>query len=154
MAGFNYQPLFTSQPVMVAKTILPDVVDGPDPYYWATGQSLVYTVAADNGELIERITISACGDPDVNTNVHAKLVSVWFFWSTAGSKYSLYKTFTMPDVTVSHTTPNPRYELTFTGGIVLRQSDAIIIGSSIDATGFPSDYLAVTIEGGTYTNLY
>lgn len=147
--SFNNQPVFTSTPIMVTKTILPDVVTGPDPNYWATG-SYVYSVAPVEGELIERITISACGDPTNYPNVSAKLVYVWFYWGDTGTKFSLYKTFTMPATTVSHTTPNPSYELTFTGGIILGLHDAILVASSMDATGLYADYLAVTIEGGKY----
>lgn len=146
--SFNYQPIFTVNPILITKTFNPDVADPvEDPDSWLTN-STVYQVVNDQ-VLIERITIMSCGDNIVNPNVTNKLVYVYFYKYTDGA-YSLYKVFDMPANTITHTTPNAKYELTFTGGILLNVSDKIIVASSFDATGLPADYLAVTIEGSVY----
>ena len=155
MANYNHQPIFTSTPIHFSKTFRPDLVaKAYDVAYWLTAASTVYTVGTTGGELIERITITTCGDVTTNNHVTNHLAYVFLFQDKL-STYSLYKTFAIPDTMISATVPNPSYELVFTGGIILDQGDTIVVASSIDATyTTPADYFAVVIEGSSYTNIY
>ena len=148
----NRQPIFTQAPILQASTFDPIIIS--DNYQPGnTTPTLVYTGQSQEGDLIDRIIISATGDIS-NTTVTAKLVYVYINWYNAGSPlWSLYKTLAMPGTTVSATTPNPTLELTFTGGLVINQTDRIYIGASVNySTNYQyGDYLSVTIEGGRYT---
>ena len=148
----NRQPIFTQAPILQTKTFDPVIItDNFQP--GATTPTLVYTGQSAEGDLIDRITISATGDL-TNVGVSAKLVYVYIKWYNAGSPFwSLYKTLAMPAATISHTTPNPELELTFTGGLVLNLNDEISIGASANygSASQYGDYLSVTIEGGRYT---
>lgn len=153
MASYNHQPLFTSAPICHSKIFLPDrVTEVYDVPNWISN-STVYSIVADEGELIERVTITTCGDAVTNTSVSKQLAYV-FLYNAIPDKYSLYKTFVIPSTTISATTPNPSYELVFTGGIFLQKSDAIVVASSIDATGLYADYYSVIVEGSSYVNIY
>jgi len=148
--AYNRQPIFTNTPILQVKTFDPVIVtDNYQP--GTTGPTIVYTAGSVEGDLIDRITISATGDL-TNTNVSAKLVYVYLYWYADGL-YSLYKTLAMPATTISHTTPNPELELTFSGGLVLNSNDRIYIGASVNYATNNSygDYLSVTVEGGRYT---
>jgi len=146
----NRQPVFTQAPILQASTFDPIIIS--DNYQPGnTTPTLVYTGQSQEGDLIDRIIISATGDIS-NTTVTAKLVYVYIKQNST-STWSLYKTLAMPGTTVSATTPNPELELVFTGGLIINQSDRIYIGASTNqiTTGQYGDYLSVTIEGGRYT---
>lgn len=150
--AYNRQPIFTNTPILQVTTFDPVIIT--DNYQPGTSSpTVVYTAGSVEGDLIDKITISATGDL-TNSNVSAKLVYVYIRWDNSGSPvYSLYKTLAMPATTVSHTTPNPELELTFSGGLVLNDNDRIYIGASVNysTNSYYGDYLSVTVEGGTYT---
>ena len=150
----NRQPIFTQAPIMVSTTFDPPVMVENYLMYnqtWGTPPENVYTCVSQEGDLIDRIRISATGDVS-NDTVNAKLVYVYIYDSST-DKYSLYKTLAMPAAIIDHTTPNPELELTFTGGLVLNLDDEIRIAASTNqvTTGRGADQLSVTIEGGRYT---
>lgn len=152
----NRQPVFTQAPILNSISFDPPVIN--DNYRVSDGSfgttpQLVYVGQSSEGDLIDRITISATGDLS-NTTVNAKLVYVYLRWYNGASPiWSLYKTLAMPATTVSATTPNPELELVFTGGLIINQNDRIYIGASTNysSTSQAGDYLSVTIEGGRYT---
>ena len=149
----NKQPLFAGTVRMITNTFDPPTIY--DHYNtnntWSQNPTPVYTAASGNGDIVDRITISATGDLNTNTTVTAKLIYIYLFCNNTGL-YSLYKTLAMPAATISATTPNPELELVFTGGLLLNSSDIIYIGASTNAstTGHNGDYISVTVEGGTY----
>jgi len=150
----NRQPVFTQAPILEVISFNPPIIidnwrtsDGG----FSTAPQLVYTGQSSEGDLIDRITISATGDTS-NTTVNAKLVYVYLRQDSTDT-WSLYKTLAMPAATISATTPNPELELVFTGGLIINAHDKIYIGASTNytTTGQRGDYLSVTIEGGRYT---
>lgn len=150
----NRQPVFTQAPIMQVTSFDPPIINEnwktSDGTFATTPQS-VYQGQSPEGDLIDRMTISATADT-YYTTVTAKLVYVYLKQDST-TTWSLYKTLAMPATTVSATTPNPELELVFTGGLVINQNDRIYIGASTgySITGQFGDYLSVTIEGGRYT---
>jgi hypothetical protein len=152
----NRQPVFTQAPILNSISFNPPVINDnwrvSDGGFGTTPQ-LVYTGQSAEGDLIDRITISATGDTS-NTTVNAKLVYVYMRWYNAASPiWSLYKTLVMPATSITDIRPNPELELVFTGGLIINQNDRIYIGASTNYsnTSQYGDYLSVTIEGGRYT---
>jgi len=119
---------------------------------WNVSPQEVYRAEGEFGDIVDRITISATGDMN-NTKVAAKLIYIYLYDDNNDS-YSLYKTLAMPEITLDEATgvTNPELELVFTGGLLLRGRDKILIGASKNygITNQRGDYLSVTIEGGTY----
>ena len=150
--AYNKQPIFTNVPILRSTIIDPPIITSNyDPA--AGSPTSIYSVSSTEGDLIDRITISATGDL-TNNDVSAKLIYVYIRWDNGGSPvYSLYKTLAMPAATISHTTPNPEIELTFSGGLVLNTNDRIYVGASVNysTNNYYGDYLSITIEGGSYT---
>lgn len=147
----NRQPIFTQIPIMVTKIINPAIANANySPSSFFNAGSLIYTSDSIEGALINKITISATGDIS-NPTVSAKLVYVYLYQNTT-STYSLYRSSVMPAATVSNTVANPLIELSTTG-LVLNNNDAIYVAASVNYATNTSygDYLAITIEGGTYT---
>ena len=148
----NRQPIFTQAPILQVITFDPIIIN--DNYQPGnTTPTLIYSGQSAEGDLIDRITVSATGDTS-NTSVSAKLIYLYIKWYNNDSPvWSLYKTAAMPATTVSNTQPNPEIEWTFTGGLVINQYDEICIGSSVnyDTNSYYGDYISVTIEGGRYT---
>ena len=144
-ASYNKQPVFTSTPFLWCDTIAADTNDDSSaPDTWISASSVEFSEPT----LVERITITSCGDTINYPTVAEKLVYV-FLYSTATTRWSLYKTLAMPATAVDDTTPNPELEITMNGGILLTAGDLIHIAISNGAT--PADQLAITVEGGTYT---
>ena len=144
----NKQPIFTSSPVLICTTFDADINDNStNPDSWLTGGTILF----DQRTLIERVSISACGDVTTNPIVSAKLVYVFLYSGNSGT-YSLYKTLAMPATTLDATTPNPELEITMNGGVLFNADDGIVCGVSVNAadSGEPGDYLAITVEGGTF----
>jgi hypothetical protein len=146
--SFNKQPVFTSTPFLYCDTI--------DPWYNTSSLSPVGSdfYVFSEPTLIERITISATGNTSGGSAVSAvsaKLVYVFLYSGNSGT-YSLYKTLAMPATTVDDTTPNPELEISMDGGILFNSNDAILIASSVNfsTSSQYGDYLAITLEGGTY----
>lgn len=145
----NKQPVFTGTPILKCNIFDPNInTDSTNPAGWSP--IVVYTCNSTEGDLIERITISATGDT-TNTTVNDKLVYIYLYENGVG--YSLYDTIHIPATTISSTTPNPVVQLVFTGGILFNTDDKIYIGASTNAstTGQNGDKLSVTVEGGSYT---
>ena len=150
----NRQPVFTQAPILNSISFDPPVINDNwrvSNGAFGTTPQLVYNGQSAEGDLIDRITISATADVSYTT-VTAKLVYV-YLKQYSSTTWSLYKTLVMPATTVSDTTPNPELELVFTGGLIINQSDKIYIGASTNygSTGQVGNYLSVTIEGGRYT---
>jgi len=142
--SYNKQPVFTSTPFLWCNTISADINnDSSDPDTWISASSVDFSEPT----LVERITISGCGDTINYPTVAEKLVYV-FLYSPATERWSLYKTLAMPATTVDDTTPNPELEIAMNGGILLNAGDRIHIAISNTATS--ADQLAITVEGGTF----
>ena len=149
--AINKQPVFTTAPILVTTIYNPDVVDILSvPATYLTNNSRIFTSTDANGTLIERITVSCLGDPINNTLVSAKLVYLYLY-DTTNDLWSLYDTATMPDTTVTNSTPNPEVEWVFTGGLILPTDFSIYIGTSVNAR--QADKFSVTLEGSTYTQV-
>ncbi len=145
--SFNKQPVFTSTPFLWCRTISADINDDSSaPDTWISSSSVEFSEAT----LVERITITSCGDTINYPTVAEKLVYV-FLYSSATTHWSLYKTLAMPATTVNASTPNPELEITMNGGILLTAGDLIHIAISNTAT--QADQLAITVEGGTYAQV-
>jgi hypothetical protein len=152
----NRQPVFTQAPILNSISFDPPIIN--DNYRvndggFSTTPQVVYSGQSQEGDLIDRITISATADLLYRT-VTAKLVYVYIRWYNGGSPiWSLYKTLEMPGAVLDVTIPNPELELVFTGGLIINQNDRIYIGASTNSstTSQYGDYLSVTIEGGRYT---
>ena len=148
----NKQPVFAASPIL--KTFVGDVEVINDNYQtyggnWSKPPTTIYTASTVNGIIIDRITITSAGDL-TNNLISAKLVYIYLGLSS--NKYSLYKTITIPETTISSTTPNPEVELVFAGGLILNNGDSILVGASENASnsGRNGDYLSITVEGGNY----
>jgi hypothetical protein len=142
--SYNKQPVFTSTPFLWCRTMSADINnDSSNPDTWISASYVEF------GEptLVERITISACGDTINFPTVAEKLVYV-FLYSSATERWSLYKTLAMPATAVDDTTPNPELEITMNGGILLTAGDRMVFAISNYST--QADQLAITVEGGTY----
>jgi hypothetical protein len=147
--GANLQPIFARTPILITTVINPVIVSSnynPNPTFDA--DSLVFTATDSYGTLINKITISATGDT-TNTTVTAKLIYVYL--QQYGNDIVLYKTVALPAATVSNTVSNPSVEIQTTG-LILNSNDKMYVGASANystATSY-GDYLAITIEGGSY----
>ena len=141
----NKQPVFTSTPFLWCRIISADTNDNSsNPDTWISPPSVEFSEPT----LVERITITSCGDTINYPTVAEKLVYV-FLYSSATERWSLYKTLAMPATAVDDTTPNPELEITMNGGILLTAGDLIAFAISNYST--QADELAITVEGGTYT---
>ena len=155
--ALNKQPIFTSTPVLVSKTTdvqkyqgnihNPDAQDSISP----AGPTEVFTATDSYGTLIERITVSGCGSID-SSQISEKYIYLFIYYPT-DTKWALYKSAYIPSTTISLPTLNPEIEWTFTGGLLLPNGYKIGIGASenVTNTGRAGDYLAITIEGSSYT---
>ena len=142
--SYNKQPVFTSTPFLWCDTISADTNDDSSaPDTWISASSVDFSEPT----LVERITISGCGDTINFPTVAEKLVYV-FLYSSATARWSLYKTLAMPATTVDDTTPNPELEITMNGGILFSANDRMAFAISNYST--QADQLAITVEGGTY----
>jgi hypothetical protein len=111
----------------------------------------VFTATDDYGTLIERITVSACAtilEPEVSE----KYIYL-FIYDTMVSGWNLYKSAYMPAVNIALPTLNPEIEWIFTGGLLLPDGYKIGFGASENNgnSGYKGDYLAITIEGSSYS---
>lgn len=149
MPAINKQPVFTSTPILVSKTFDP-VINTKSYDLSSNIPTIVFDSIDSNGTLIERVTVSAAGDTQYS-EVSRKLVYLCIYDTTNG--WSLYKTAVMPAATVSDTAPNPEIEWVFTGGILLPFSYQLGILASVNysVNNRYADYLAVTVEGSSYT---
>ena len=147
----NRQPVFTDIPVLKSQIFDPPFNNGSSYTINSVPPTSIFTATDANGTLIERVTVSATGDT-VNTTVSAKLIYLCIYDDNIGS-WSLYKTAVMPAATVSDTAPNPEIEWVFTGGILLPFSYQLGILASVNysVNNRYADYLAVTVEGSSYT---
>jgi len=153
--ALNKQPVFTSTPLLVSRTldvprfhygIYDPTNGGPD------GPPISLFEATDTyGTLIERITVSTCGDLS-NTIISEKFVHL-FIYDYNQSKWSLYKSAYIPAITINATTLNHEIEWIFAGGLLLPVNYQIGFGASTNAasSGENGNYLAITIEGSSYT---
>ena len=152
--AINKQPVFTTTPILTLRIYDPEVVTAAyNPSSCLTSTSKIFTSTDSYGTLIERITVSSTGDTSYTT-VTAKLIYLYLYYDVKSS-WSLYKTAAMPALTISDTTPNAEIEWVFTGGLLLPVNFQIFIGASTNsvATGQKGDYLSVTVEGSTYTQV-
>ena len=151
MATLNKQPIFTSTPVLVSKII--DASRFVDAIYHPSSVPpyQIFTSNDQYGTLIERITVSTCGDLN-NTLISEKFVYL-FIYDPNIDDWTLYKSAYIPAITINATTLNHEIEWTFTGGLLLPQNFGLGIGASENynnSTNF-GDYLAITIEGSSYS---
>lgn len=147
--GVNLQPIFAKNPILITTIIDPAIANAnQNPNSFFVGSSQVFVASDNYGTLINKITISSTGDT-TNTTVTGKLIYIYI--NQYGSSPSLYKTVAMPATTISNTTPNPSIVIE-TNGLVMNVSDRIYIAASANFSTAASygDYLAITIEGGSY----
>jgi hypothetical protein len=147
--GANLQPIFTSTPVFETVVINPVIASSNyNPNTFFNGSSNVFTATDNYGTLINKITISSTGDT-TNTAVSAKLVYIYL--CKYGNSPALYRTVSMPATTISDTVPNPTIEIE-TNDLHLNANDKIYVAASANFSTASSyaDYLAITIEGGSY----
>jgi hypothetical protein len=148
----NRQPVFTDIPILVSK-----LFDPPKSTDISSINSLppteIFSATDVSGSLIERVTVSATGDTN-NTTVNDKLIYLCVYDNTQGS-WSLYKTSRLAAATISDTVPNPSIEWVFTGGILLPNNYKLGIAASRNNadTGQKGDFVAVTVEGSSYTSV-
>ena len=145
----NKQPIFTATPILVTRKFeaggfgtlnVSDIVNNLP--------LTIFEADATEGTLVERITIRALADAANWPTVEEKLVYIWVYTYTTGV-WSIYDVIKFPATTVTHTTPPPYSQLTFTGGLILNANDKIAINQSHSTEN--GDGLSVTLEGSTYT---
>jgi hypothetical protein len=152
MATLNKQPIFTSKPILVSQTIdaeritnsIWDIGAGPTP-------TSVFTAVDEIGSLIERITVSTCGDLGYGA-ISEKFVYL-FIYDNNVAQWNLYKSAYIPAITITSTTLNHEIEWTFAGGLLLPDNFEIGFGASQNYinSGQRGDNLAITIEGSSYS---
>jgi len=155
MATLNKQPIFTSTPILKSQTI--DVrrfhygIYDPTNAGPAGVPTEIFTAGDDYGTLIERITVSTCGDLS-NTVISEKFVHLFIYDENSGT-WSLYKSAYIPEIIIDSTTLNHEIEWIFAGGLLLPKSFKLGMGASEVAanSGQNGDYLAITIEGSSYS---
>jgi len=155
MATLNKQPVFTSTPILVSQTV--DVqrfhygIYNPNSAGPGGAPTILFEAADDYGTLIERITVSTCGDLS-NTIISEKFVHLFIEDNDIG-KWSLYKSAYIPAITINATTLNHEIEWTFAGGLLLPKNFKLGMGASNNYanSGQRGDYLSITIEGSSYT---
>jgi hypothetical protein len=153
--ALNKQPIFTSTPILKSQTIdvrrfhygIYDPTNGGP----AGAPTNIFTADDDYGTLIERITVSTCGDLS-NTVISEKFVHL-FIYDPNEITWSLYKSAYIPAITIDNTTLNHEIEWVFAGGILLPNGFKLGMGASQVAanSGQNGDYLAITIEGSSYS---
>jgi len=156
MPTLNKQPIFTSTPILKSQTIdvrrfhygIYDPTNGGPGGYTPTN---IFTADDDYGTLIERITVSTCGDLS-NTIISEKFVHL-FIYDDNLVTWSLYKSAYIPAITINATTLNHEIEWVFAGGILLPNRFRLGMGASTNTANSSQygDYLAITIEGSSYT---
>lgn len=145
----NKQPIFTASPILVTRLFEASGFNSLNVSNLAASTPLtIFEAAATEGTLVERITIRALADVANWPTVSEKLVYIWVYTYTTGV-WSIYDVIKFPATTVTHTTPPPYSQLTFTGGLILNANDKIAINQS--HTTENGDGLCVTLEGSTYT---
>jgi len=149
----NKQPVFTSIPILSTGTY--DVARFTSDM-WAPGNvqpTSVFAATDDNGTLIERITVSTCGDL-TNTIISEKFVYL-FIYNNISGYWNLYKSAYVPTITIHTTTLNHEIEWVFAGGLLMPQNYQIGFGASDNWANSArlGDYLSITIEGSSYTAL-
>lgn len=153
--ALNKQPVFTSTPILVSQTV--DVarfhygIYNPNSAGPEGAPTILFEAADDYGTLIERITVSTCGDL-TNTIISEKFVHL-FIYDYNQSTWSLYKSAYIPAITINTTTLNHEIEWIFAGGLLLPRDFKLGMGASENQahSGENGDYLSITIEGSSYT---
>lgn len=142
----NTQPIFSFQPYLVMDTRdavrITNITSGtPD---------TIYTEGGTYGSVMNKITVSSCGDLTYTT-VSAKLVYIYIRSASVGT-WALRYNASIPSTTISTTTVNPTITFEPTGGILLKKDDNIGIGVSenFSNSGERGDYISYTIEGSTF----
>lgn len=151
MASINKQPIFTDQIIL---STFNGRVDRCSDNVSPQTPTTVYTAVDGYGSLIERITITATGDTVNYTHVLAKLVYMYVYDSSTHI-WALYKTGTLAETTVTDIQPNPTIEWVFNGGLLLPQYTQIgfLASETVYESGYPSDNLAIVIEGSSYSQI-
>lgn len=150
----NKQPVFTASPVLVVTRIASADLGTFDPINAAESNSIsIFTAGASEGTLIERITIQPMINVD-NPVLTEKLLYI-IVYDSGNTKSSILavKKWDAFDMSSTFTEP-PKWELTFTGGIILKNGDELYFnqmrsnGGTATSSG---DGVFVTVEGSIYT---
>jgi hypothetical protein len=145
----NKQPVFTATPVLVTRNFQTGNFGALNVNDIGNNLPLtIFQAAATEGTLVERITIRALADVANLPTVSEKLVYIWVYAADYNA-WSIYDVVKFPSTSVTATTPPPYAQLTFTGGLILNETDKIAINQS--SFGNNGDGLSVTLEGSTYT---
>lgn len=146
MPSPNKQPIFVGTPVLVAKTFDP-VINTNSTDIDSLNPTEIYVATADEGTLIERITVTATVDAS-NTNFTEKFIYICVYDSRNTPSWSLYAT----DYIGNIMTKNPYVVFNIEGGLVLLdgQKLGLLASTNENTTTFPGDRVAVVVEGGTY----
>jgi hypothetical protein len=142
----NKQPIFTATSILTTAQINSGgtVFDTSD---ILAKSDVVFTASSPEGTLIERVTITAKADPSNGANnVSNKLIYLSVY---DGTTYAVLRVIKFTGVTVDDATLPPSEIITFEGGIVLKDSDVLLIGQTV--VNGDGDGLYIVVEGGTYT---
>ena len=144
----NKQPIFTATPVLTVSTFDPPV-NNSSANLDTVPPTQIYLAAADEGTLIERVTVTATTDA-TNTNYTNKFIYLCIYDSGANPAWSLYLTDYMVD---ANTSRNPTVVFNIEGGLVLLsgQKLGLLASTNYATTNYLGDKVAVVVEGGTYT---
>lgn len=146
MPSPNKQPIFVGTPILVAKTFDP-VINTNSTDIDSLNPTEIYVATADEGTLIERITVTATVDID-HEEVTPKIIYICVYDSRSTPAWSIYTT----EYMTYNATKNPTIVINIDGGLVLQNTQKLgfLASTNKATTGFFGDYVAVVVEGGTY----
>ena len=159
--AFTKQPVLSSNPKMLfdqnafdppLANYTHDIQSGHTPYViFDAGNEL----SGNEGGMIHRITVTACGDATTNTTVNEKLVFLYIkaAGQAVGYRWNLYKTAVLYGATVSNSVPNPEIVWEFKGGLLVSKGSnpdytqlGIRASTNYDQTICYGDYLSCVVE--------
>ena len=154
--AINKQPVFTASPILRVTRIPANELNTFDPSSATTNSVDIVTASDSFGTLIERITIHPMVVPGGNGyHVITSKVMYIILYDNGVGKSSILATKKWDTFNMDSTFTEPPYwQLTFEGGIILKENDALYFnqvqsdGSRPNANG---DGVTVTVEGSTYS---
>jgi hypothetical protein len=143
----NKQPIFIATPVLSISTFDPPI-NNSSANLDLISPTQIYTAAAPEGTLIERVTVTATVDA-ANTTFTDKYIYLCIYDGAVTPAWSLYLTSYM----TADATRNPAVVFNIEGGLVLLDTQRLGLAASTNfgTTNFLGDKVAVVVEGGTYT---
>ena len=150
----NKQPIFTGTPILTCGIAVYTDFSTFDPSAAATNSVTIFTAAAAEGTLIERITITPMATYNGSYNNITEKVIYLLVKDDSAGKTSILKTKKWSSVNLSSQFIElPYWEITFQGGLLLQSADSILI-NQVKGNGNPADDngdgLTWVVEGSTY----